>query len=353
MRRVWKTKLTVPVFTRAVMVGVLIAAAGCGDDSAAPQSHDSPSATSTNSKPIAPRKTAGEAESKTVTLSRPKLPGDVFFENPLAIAASSARLPAPPVPDKEMAATETPESTPSDKPATPKAKKIDWAKLLPADVLNAEMMEIRDFMDPWLKDVRAYNTSLTQLPPYLAEMTTLAIIATRHPDDVPWREGAKYVRALSAQAAASELSRGVASYKQVKEPFDKITKLLDGKKPEKLPETPDDVGYLLTTNFGALMQRLKVGRDDLRRNGGDESDFTKNAGELSRQTRIMAALGAVIANDDFGYGDNAKYQGYATELRKSALKASEASAAKDYAAFQEATNIVIQSCNRCHADFRT
>ena len=336
------------VFCWAGVVGLVALGGGCAPDAAEPVDDAPPAIPADDPVPAAATESA---ESTAVTLDRPPLPGDVFFEDPLAIAANSARLPGSDVTPKAMATAEpTPEP---EEPEAPKKAAVDWASILPAELLNAEMLRIRDRFAPKLEEISSYNNSLLELPPYLAEMTALAVIAGRHPQDVPWREDAKYIRALSATAAASELTRGQKAYEQVKTPFDKIAALLDGKRPEDLPEASEEGGFLLTTDFGSLMKRLEIGQNSMRTNGGSEAALKENADSLRQEARVMAALATVIASEDFGYGEDQVYQDYATELRQAALDAAKAAKAKDFEGFGKAANAIMQSCNRCHADYRT
>ncbi len=193
---------------------------------------------------------------------------------------------------------------------------------------------------------------MLDFPPYAAELGALAGIATEHSGNVPWKTNAKHVRDLSAEMLTEKLQRGQKSYEQVKVPFDKITALLDGKRPEGLPEADDATDFALAADFGFLMRRFEASQNYLKTTGGSDAAFKQNAADLIRETRVVAALSRVIASDDYGYGDDSKFQGYATQMTEAAMTAATAVENGDFAAFDLAASNLAQSCVKCHGDYR-
>lgn len=335
-----------------LLAGVAISIPGCSQE--AP-----PAAATVETTPTSPATqnsaTGGEAESTptapVVSLVRPKLPEDVFFQDPLAIAANTTR--APGTESLVEAKPEMPAPAGSDaEPAEATKEAIAWEEILSADQIHAEMVRIRDRFAPKLDSVANFNASLLELPPYFAEMSALAIIASQHPEDVPWKKDAKFIRDLAAEAVANPLTRGQNSFAQVKGPFDKISLLLDGKPAEDLPESEEEGDFVIASDFGFLMRRLEIGQNSLSTNGSSAAALSKNAAALNQETRVLAALGIVIATEDYGYGDEDAYQNYATEFRDAALEAAKAAEANEFDTFDKSANLMMQNCNNCHQEYR-
>lgn len=238
--------------------------------------------------------------------------------------------------------------------ATPEetSESVDWATLLPADVLTAEVNRIRERFAPKLESVATFNSSLLDFPPYAAELAALAGIATEHSGDLPWKQNAKYVRDLAAEMLKDQLQRGQKSYEQVNEPFKKILPLLEGKQPDGLAETDDATDFAMTADFGYLMRRFEAGQNYLRTTGGSESVFKQNTSDLRRETRVLAALSEVVASEDYGYGDDQKFQNYAASMTKAALDAAAAAESGEFQKFDLAVSTMSQSCTQCHQEYR-
>ncbi|HEX6983789.1 MAG TPA: hypothetical protein VF170_00365, partial [Planctomycetaceae bacterium] len=244
---------------------LVVALLGCSEEpEPAPPKEDAPVVVPTG--PPAPAPVDDRA-----LLRRPKLPDDVFFDDPLAIVANRTRVPGVAVPESRPASPT--ESAPADTEPSPEPQAVDWASLLPADLLVVEVNRIRERFAPKLQSVASFNNSLLDFPPYAAELAALGGIATEHPGNVPWKQNAKYVRDLAAEMLADQLQRGQKSYEQVKGPFDKIATLLDGKRPEGLPEADDATDFATAADFGYLMRRFEAGQNAMKTTGGSEAAF--------------------------------------------------------------------------------
>lgn len=321
--------------------------AGCSDDAPEPPKPDE----ETPAAVPAGKASAATANDETVAIRRPKLPDDVFFEDPLAIANNKTRVRgADPIPGPTPV---TPSGeTPAEPPTGDAAEEaVDWASLLPADLLTAEATAIRERFQPKLTSVANFNNSLLEVPPYAAELAALGAIAVEHPGDIPWKRNAKYVRDLSAAMTSEQLQRGQKSYDQVKEPFAKVVEILDGKTPAELPDSADENDFS-AADFGGVMKRFEAGQNTVQQTAGSEPAFKQNAAALAREARVLAALSKVVATDDHGYGDDAKFQEYAAAMTKAALDAAAGAEAGDFAKFGAGFNALGQSCTQCHGEYR-
>lgn len=295
-----------------------------------------------------------QTDERVTSIMRPKLPEDVFFDDPLAIASNRTLVPGmtetsrSPSAGSTAAAMQTP---PTATPQEPK-KSVEWATLLPADLLVAEVDRIRERFSSKLDSVATFNGSLLDFPPYAAELAALAGIATEHSGDIPWKQNAKYVRDLASEMLSDQLQRGQKSYEQINGPFKKILPLLEGKRPDGLPEADDATDFAMTADFGYLMRRFEAGQNYLRTTGGSESVFKQNAADLRRETRVLAALSEVVAADDYGYGEDPKFQGYASGMTKWSLDAAAAAEAGDFQKFDLSVSSMMQSCTQCHQEYR-
>jgi Cytochrome C' len=301
--------------------------------------------------PTGPPTTAPLPGGDQALLRRPKLPDDVFFDDPLAIVANRTRVRG--APETPATVTDTPPEEKPAEPETPSATQaVDWAALLPADILAAEVNRIRERFAPKLTSVATFNNSLLDFPPYAAELAALGGIATEHSGNLPWKAEAKYVRDLSGQMLSDQLQRGQKSYEQIKQPFDKVVAILDGKRPADLPEADDATDFSVVADYSYLMRRFDAGENVLKTSGGSEAAFKQNAADLARETRVLAALSKVVAREEYGYGDDTKFQGFATAMSDAAVEAAKAAEAGDFATFDTARNALGQSCVQCHGEYR-
>ena len=325
-------------------------ASGCSRGVEPAASEPSPAAATP--PPAVPATTAAAPSEATVVIRRPELPNDIFFDDPLALAAVSTRIPGA-APPAETARSTASAAMPAGDIAVPAGSKdIDWAKLLPADMLVAEVNSIRDRVGPKVANVADFNNSYLEFPPYIATLGALAGIAAQHDGAISWKGNAKFIRDLAAAMASDNLSRGEKSFKQVSSPFIKVNMLIDGGKPADLPAAADETDFALAADFGNLMKRIEIGQNALKNKGSGEPAFKQNTKDLDREGHVLAALAQVIASPDYGYGDDPKFQQYAADMIRGSLDAAAAAESGDYAKFDLAQSAIMQSCTACHGEYR-
>lgn len=337
---------------RPFLLTLLLAAlfAGCSDPPPEPPkpADDTPAAI-----PSSKQGNAKARPSDPVAIVRPQIPPDLFFEDPLAVANNTTRVDGSAAPESEAVAAVTTDQAAEPEPAPPEtAAAVDWAILLPAELLTAEVTRIRERFEPKLASVATFNNSLLDFPPYMAELAALGGIAAAHQSPIPWKDKAKHVRDLAAATTEEQLQRGQKSYVQVKGPFEKVAAILDGKRPADLPEADDETDFAVAADFGYLMRRFEAGQNTIQTTGGSASAFKQNAADLAREARILAALSRVVADADYGYGDDPKFQRFAADMTHAALEAATAAESGDHAKFDLAFNALGQSCNACHGEYR-
>lgn len=304
------------------------------------------------------------------------IPYDVFFDDPLRIAANTQVVgqPAAPVSVGGGPATIGAGGQPAVPPATPGTAPAgtapepaspgssgggggndgapDWQDIIPTEELLAEVKRIRNMLTSATQSVGAFNQSIFQIPPDAATLAMLAGIAIDHPGDIRWKPNAKYIRDLAAKMVEKKLMQGRASFKQVEEPFLNIRDILDGNPPAGLPESPERREFAEVADFGFLMKRLERAEKWLTTNGGSEASLKENAADAAREAAVIAATAKVITLPGYGYEDDDEFKGYANAMLQAAREMTAAAKKGEFEAFQMARSKVSQACTQCHSSYR-
>jgi hypothetical protein len=365
---------------------------GCGGSSATPEaSTDTP----TNAEPgqqTASATAGSTAEKPTETASTSKagrkrdevwvdengqkwfgnVPMDAFFDNAYEVASNQQSVGGAGVAVADAGSATEPEMTPdastesdttaapvadSPKPATETATseaggEDSWSTLITAATIDEEVKSIRNFLNENVHSVGTFNSSMLMIPPKAASLAAVAVIVMEHPESVPWKDDAKYVRDLAKKMNASVLQRGAKDQKRIEELYDAVDATLSRSKPAGLEEPPESDSFSEVAEMRLLMMRMEEAEKRLKTEAGNESTMGENKAMVAHEASIMAVMAKIVAMPAYGYGDDPKFTGYANEVLKASQDIKTAAESGDFAAYESALTRVSTTCSNCHSDFK-
>ncbi|WP_437201962.1 hypothetical protein [Planctomicrobium sp. SH664] len=334
------------------------------------------SLSSCNSKTAPPTPTPTAVEATAATPAKPvepvaperkwigNIPYDVFYDQPLVIAADETRL-------QGSSATSAPVTLPSASPATTNAMPVaspspaappastspqpaspDWAKILPMPLLVEEVKLLRTRLTSNLQTVATFNKGAAAISQDAAVLAALATIVTTHPESVSWKPNAHHIRELAHQLSVKSSGSGREAYNGAKEPFEKLTVILDGGPPpeETVAATipPADA-----VDLSDLMKRTEITFNFLKSNINTEARLKEKPADCERELRLLAAFGTLMTDKSYADAEEEKYQALAKRFTSAAAAGADASKSERYSEFQAALNQMQTSCAECHQEFRS
>jgi cytochrome c556 len=362
---------------------------GCGGGSAPSATAmvaESPTRTATASKPVSTTKISPQpattdeppagSENRVAVRTDAQgrkwlgdVPYDVFFNDPLAVAAEgqpaagaagSETVAAAPanasvtakMPNADAAPTGAQQKShpAAEKPAA--GSKHDWNKLVDIDVLDAEVKRIRNELAAQLQSVAKYNSHYQEIAVAGTTLAAVAEIVAEHTGTVSWKENAPLVRDLGKKIHDAASAAGSAACQATKAPYEQLVDVLDGNTPAGAASAPPERDFAEVAGREGLMKRMDRSFQWLKKSGPAEQLLRKQSGNAVHESSLLAALGRVIATRHYDSADDAKYKSHASELTQAASAVAAAAKSEDAAAFTDAVGRVQKRCDACHADFR-
>ena len=281
------------------------------------------------------------------------VPRDVFFEDPLSVAADRRPVGTKAVAGGPMtepgAGTDTASkaAAKSEAPADATAA-ADWKSVIGIEPLKSEVKSIRNSLNAHLQNVGKFNSGLAAIPSDGATLAVLASVAAEHSEDVSWKKNARFVRDLAGQMLTEKLARGRKSFDQVKTPFETIIEILDGGSPAELPESKDQAAFSDVADFGHLMQRIDRGFKWIQGNARDEESYKENAAKVRHEAAVLGVLARVIKEEGYGYADDEDFVKHADDMLGACLIVEKAVASETFADYDKAISKIDQLCTQCH-----
>jgi hypothetical protein len=310
------------------------------------------------------------------------IPIDLWFDDPLAVAADKSVAPDAGGSRSATAAPVALAATPAERippAATPPAKADpdsgatssgndganpgdesaaasggdDWASLITGDLIKDEIKRIRKGINDSTANVGQYNKSRAAIKSDANVLATLAVVAAEHPENFTWKRNAKYVRDLSKSIADMAKELGQKGLTNVKRTFEDVQSLIDGNTPARLEEAPDSLPIGVVTSTSGAMVRIDLAHNWMKSSLSTEAAFKKEADRIQLESAVSAVLGKAIAAPGAPNADDEEYIKLAVELIEANRSATQAAKEGDYAAFMQALDRSTKSCSTCHLSFRT
>lgn len=360
---------------------MLFLAVGCGGGSSPPEpANPTPSASSpppshsqnsVSQSPEAPP--AGQSSSSQVDPERKetkwigKIPYDVFFDQPLVIATDSTTIgtsstaatastesPTSAAPSATMAGMPAPaaDNAPASTPAaTGTGNTVDWDEILPLPMLVEEVKLIRTRLTGNLQTVATFNRAQKPIAQDGGILAGLAALAPNYDEPLAWKDNARFVRDLAVEINENSAGTGREPYTKTKDPFDKLTVILDGGKPPEM-DAPEQKPFSEVIYVSDMMKRIEQSFNLLKSNINTQDRLKENPADVERELRILMTLGTLMMDSSYDYADQPAYQNFLKSFTDGTRAGVMAVHSGSLESFQSALNQVQTTCAGCHQEFR-
>lgn len=289
------------------------------------------------------------------------VPLDVFFDQPLEVASNATPMGGTAV--ATLPAMDTGAEQPTQQQPDPAmnsdaavadgtAATENWAELLPAKNLLDEVNQIRSFLNSSLQSVGSYNNAMLSIPGKAAALAALAHVASKHPEEISWKEDAAYIRNLAKLMTESDLQRGKKDQSRLLLLFENIVDILNRSRPAGLEEPSPDDSYSDVAEMRLLMMRMAEAERRMKNEAGSESAFINRKELVQHEAMMMASLTKIISMEEYGYGDDPEFVGYARKVMDACETIQNSAGTGTFSSYDLALSRISTNCNECHSAYK-
>ncbi|MBX3443033.1 MAG: hypothetical protein KF774_11565 [Planctomyces sp.] len=350
-------------------VAAALALPGCSRESTPPAA--SSQATSADPQPGATEPASQAAAPPPVDPARPEtkwigtIPYDVFFDQPLRVAANAAPVaggiapltadvapgPDAAVPPVTSVAPPIEPSAPVDAAPEDGDGAVDWGQIAAMAVIVDEVKQARVRLEKNLQKVADFNKNVAAIARDGAVLAALSWIAAEHPEDVNWKSKAGSLRDLSYEIYMKAEGSGSRPFNATKTPFETLKGLLDGESPAS--EAPTGVTLAEVADRGALMARVDESYNSLKANVNTPARLKEESARAVHELAVMSLLMQAMGDESYDRADDPRYGEF---IKRMVSQQQQASAAAEGDRFEDFSSLLSQmnlTCNECHQMFRT
>lgn len=287
------------------------------------------------------------------------IPYDVFYDQPLLIAADSTVIGGSEPVSAAVPTGTSPEMSPAAPAEAPAASgsdgasgiAVNWGEIIPMPVLIEELKSIRTRLTSNLQTVATYNRSAEAIALDGAMVAAMGAIVTAHPEADVWKERGKFIRDLGYEIYSNSGESGRSAYTATEEPFIKLQTALDGGTVDGL-ESEDVVPFGDVVYVADMMKRIETSFNNLKANINTEARMKEAPAAVEQDLRVLAALGTMMGTESYDNADAKQYQSYVTTFVNGAMTGVNAVKAEDFEGFREGLNQIQTTCAECHQQYR-
>lgn len=343
---------------------IVLCLGGCGNNDTTSES-SAPANVSTGTsgatvEPASPEAT--QSANAVVAVNDPRtkwingIPYDAFFDRPVEVQQDQTPVGSPPedtVPPDPGTNPPPPVVDPTPAPMPAGGNDVDWTSIVSAELLNEGVTDIRNRLTANLQTVAAYNRSWEETALDGHTLAALAAVIETHPDEVSWKENAKYVRDLGYEIFVSADGTGRSAYEPTQQSFESIVTILSGGPP---PDMESDAlsSFADVIDRGLMMEQIEKTFNWLKADINTETRLDEDADRVAREASVLVAFGAIMRDEGYDYTDEPDYRMFAKDFvdgSRAMVSASNAEV-RDFESFQSGRNAVQTSCGVCHQKYR-
>ena len=272
----------------------------------------------------------------------------IFFKNLFTEALSGER------PDS-LATNEQPEVVEPGNMATQPAMDgaAGWSSLIDRTILEDEVKRLQIVLNEQVTTPAKFSTEHNQARQTFSMLSMLFAVVKQYEQDVRWKEHAASAQKAFARAAANARTGSQQSYANARRCKEDLLELVRGGSFPTEPEITEIKDWAEVVDRGPIMQRLEYAMQErLKEATSSENAFRGDAETVLHEANLIAVMSRVLKLPEMLDADDDSYTEYADQMLAAAQAMTTAVKTNDYQGVNASLNMLRQSCDACHGDWR-
>lgn len=280
------------------------------------------------------------------TFDNPK--DDVWFKD---VFKEGLVGPRPDANQAQAAATQVASSTGSSD-STAESAASGWKALIDGSSIEDEIKSLNQELAKTVTTPVKFKTAYNDVRQTMAILSMAFAIVREYDGEVRWKEHAGAAQAALEKASnnARVNSQQAFNYCNARK-FD-LEDLVRGGSFAEIEKVPDEIDWGEVIGRSQTMVRLEQSDTLLKEWTADETTFSKQKAKIISEAQWVAAIADVIAKEGMDDADVDEYVEFCVAMKEAATNTASAAKNDDFEAASKFANLVAQSCNNCHEEWR-
>jgi len=232
------------------------------------------------------------------------------------------------------------------------AAEFAWSKFLTSETIEDEVKLIQKQLALDVTTPVKFKSEYAKAHQSFSVLSLLFGIIREYDGEVRWKRYASEAQISFERAAANSRVGTIQAYESCKRRKGDLEEMVRGGNFEVSEKPPETLDWSVVVYRTPIMKRLQISKDALKLLSANKGEFTDGIDKALHESEIVAALAQTLIRENMEDADDDGYWAFATEMSDAAIQAKRACANQDYEAAAKAINLIDQSCNNCHDEWR-
>lgn len=241
-------------------------------------------------------------------------------------------------------------TTPGTQPTT--TGEFAWSKYIAGSTIEDEVKTLQGRLITDVTTPVKFKSNYAKAHQSFSMLSMMFGVIREYDDEVRWKKFAGSAQASFERAAANSRVGTTQAYESCKRRRDDLQEMVRGGNFAGDDKAPESLDWSTVVDRNALMERLQESEDNLKQLTANKGEFTGDITKVYHESQMVAAMAQTLLRENMQDADEETYMEYAKSMSDAAVSISKACQTQDYDAASNAVNLMSQSCNNCHDDWR-
>ena len=255
-------------------------------------------------------------------------------------------------PDKSQAAAIASKAAVKSAEGVDAENSTGWSSLIAGTTIEDEIKSLNQALAKSVTTPVKFKTSYNDVRQTMALLSMSFAIIREFDGEVRWQDHAPAAQAAMQKAATNARTNTDQTFNYCNARKFDLEDLVRGGSFAEIEKPSDELEWGDVIGRTETMKRLQTSDDLLKEWTADEGTFAKQKSKIISEAQGVAAIAKVIAKEGMDDADVEDYLVFCQAMEKAAVDTVSATKNDDFEAASKSANLVSQSCNNCHEEWR-
>ncbi len=235
---------------------------------------------------------------------------------------------------------------------TDPANSADWSTLIDGTTLEDEIKSLNQALAKTVTTPVKFKTTYNDVRQTMALLSMSFAIVREYDSEVRWQDHAPAAQAALQKAETNARSNSQQAFNYCNARKFDLEDLVRGGSFAESEKPADELDWSEVIGRSETMQRLETSDELLKEWTADEKTFAQQKSKIISEAQWVAAIAEVIAKEGMDDADVDEYLAFCVAMKEAATQTVTAAKSDDFEAASKFANLISQSCNNCHEEWR-